>query len=260
MKLEEITPLILTYNEEPNLVRCLERLDWAREVVVLDSLSTDATTEIARRFSNVRVEQRPFDDHTSQWNHGVSLVKSLWVLSLDADYIVPSGFHEELADLQPDDETSAFFARFRYCVFGRPLRAALYPPRGVLFRRDCCEYVEDGHTQLLRIVGEAAHLKAEILHDDRKPLSRWLQSQSRYADLEARHLLAAEASQLNRADRIRRWMFAAPVLVFFYTLIGKGLILDGLPGWHYVVQRTLAELMLSLQLLHRRLEDGGPQA
>ena len=68
MKLDDITPLVLTYNEAPNLSRTLARLTWAREVVVLDSGSTDATHEIAAQFPNVRFEVRAFDDHTTQWN------------------------------------------------------------------------------------------------------------------------------------------------------------------------------------------------
>jgi glycosyltransferase involved in cell wall biosynthesis len=253
MRLEEVTPVILTFNEAPNLGRCLERLAWAREVVILDSVSTDETSQMARGFANVRLTQRAFDDHTSQWNHAVSLATTPWILSLDADYIMPADFASELRSLEPASDTAAYFAEFRYCLFGKALRASLYPSRAVLFRRERCTYVEDGHTQLLQINGPTGRLSSVIDHDDRKPISRWLQSQARYAELEARHLLAAPKGQLKSVDRIRRCIFPAPLLVFFYTLIGKGLILDGWPGWYYVMQRTLAELMLSLHLVHHKL-------
>ena len=59
--LSSITPLVLTYNEQANLSRTLERLNWAKEVVVLDSFSKDKTCEIARSHSNVRLIQRVFD-------------------------------------------------------------------------------------------------------------------------------------------------------------------------------------------------------
>jgi hypothetical protein len=65
--LNEITPLILTYNEAANIGRTLERLAWAREIVVVDSFSDDETVEIASSFANVRVIQRVFDCHRSQW-------------------------------------------------------------------------------------------------------------------------------------------------------------------------------------------------
>jgi glycosyltransferase involved in cell wall biosynthesis len=253
MRLEDITPVVLTFNEAPNIKRCLEKLSWAREIVVVDSSSTDGTPNLASEQGNTRVVQRPFDDHTSQWNRAISLAATPWVLSLDADYIIPSSLEAELRSLDAAADTVAYFAEFRYCILGKALRGSLYPPRAVLFRREACSYVADGHTQLLQVNGSAGRLASVIDHDDRKPLSRWLQSQARYAELEALHLLTAPVSVLKPADRIRRWIVPAPVLVFFYTLVGKGLILDGWPGWYYVMQRTLAELILSMYLVHHRV-------
>jgi glycosyltransferase involved in cell wall biosynthesis len=253
MNLADITPVVLTYNEEANLARCLERLSWATEVLVLDSFSTDRTAEVAASFANVRFTQRAFDDHTAQWNHAVSLCQTPWVLSLDADYVLPPDFASEAGALQPPTDTTAYYARFRYCIMGRVLRASLYPPRALLFRKDSCTYIEDGHTQLLSIKGQTGELHSEVLHDDRKSLTRWLQSQLKYAELEAVHLLHSPVANLNPADRLRRGGVAAPAAVFFYTLLGRGLVLDGLAGWFYVLQRTTTECMITLHLLHRRL-------
>lgn len=247
----DITPVILTYNEAPNLARCLERLRWAAQVVVLDSFSTDATVEIARDFANVRVEQRRFDEHTAQWNHGVALAATPWVLSLDADYLMPEDFGEELTSLNPDGQTDAFFARFRYCVFGSPLRATLYPPRAVLFRRDRCTYVKDGHTQLLHVPGSTQMLQGIIDHDDRKPLTRWFTSQDNYAKLEAVKLSGA-TGPLRLQDRLRLTLVCAPLLTLVYCLFVKGLLLDGWRGWFYTWQRVLAEVMLALRLIENR--------
>jgi glycosyltransferase involved in cell wall biosynthesis len=253
MNLSDITPIVLTFNEEANLARCLERLVWASEVVVVDSHSTDRTQEIASSFTNVRFVQRAFDDHTTQWNFAVSLSKSPWVLSLDADYVISPEFSTEAGALDPPLDTNAYFARFRYCIMGKMLRASLYPPRAILFRRDACTYTEDGHTQLLRVEGNTGELHSEVLHDDRKPLGRWLQSQLKYAELEAAHLLRSPVDRLNHADRLRRGGVAAPAAVFLYTLLARGLLLDGLAGWFYVLQRTTTECMIALHLLHRRL-------
>lgn len=251
MKLESITPLVLTWNEEPNLRRCLERLRWAREVIILDSGSTDATAAIGAEFPNVRFLVRPFDDHTTQWNFGVDATCTNWVLSLDCDYVLCPGFEDELSKL---DEAAgdAFYASFRYLIYGKPLRACLYPPRAVLFRKDRCCYVPDGHTQILSIPGATAHLTTKIDHDDRKPLTRWFSSQDKYAKLEAEKLSAL--TQLSIQDRIRRTMILGPIVVFLYTLLVRRTILDGPHGWFYAFQRTLAEIMLSLRLLEKRLQ------
>jgi glycosyltransferase involved in cell wall biosynthesis len=254
MNIEDITPLVLTFNEAPNLRRCLERLRWARRVVVLDSGSTDETVAIAAEFSNVELFVRPFDDHTTQWNYGLTLVGTEWVLTLDADYMVASSLVGEVNHISSDVE--AYFCRFRYCVFGRPLRASLYPPRAILFRRSRCAYEEDGHTQRLRVTGRSSMLATVVDHDDRKGLSRWLVAQDRYAVLEAKKLMKTDRGQLRLQDRIRLWMVVAPPLTLIFTLVIKGTAFDGWPGFYYAFQRTLAELLLSLRLLEARLTRG----
>jgi glycosyltransferase involved in cell wall biosynthesis len=250
----DITPLVLTFNEAPNLDRTLAQLRWADEVVVLDSFSTDETLSIARKFANVRAVQRTFDTHVLQWNAGVAECRNDWVLSLDADYVLSPELVEELRAWRPPAEVDAYFCHFRYCIEGKPLRGSLYPPRAVLFRRSRCHYVQNGHTQLLRVSGKVSRLEHVIFHDDRKPLGRWLVNQDRYAKLEAEKLLSAPAGVLRWRDRLRRQIVLAPALVFFTTLLGKGVILDGWRGWFYTCQRTIAELMLSLRLAEARLQ------
>jgi hypothetical protein len=176
------------------------------------------------------------------------------VLTLDADYVLPADFSAELTDLKTTDDMSAGYARFRYFIFGRPLHATLYPPRAVLFRKDRCHYVQDGHTQHLQIQGGTFLLRNIIDHDDRKSLAHWLRSQDQYAALEVTKLTETPQDQLSFQDRLRRRLIIAPFLMFFYTLLVKRLILDGWPGWFYVFQRTLAEIILSLRLIEEKMK------
>ncbi len=254
--LDQITPLLITFDEAANLRRTLTALAWARDIVVVDSGSTDGTLDIIAEFPKVRVVTRAFDTFADQCNHGLQEVRTEWVLSLDADYVLSREFTEDLDGL--DGSVAGYRAAFRYCVQGRPLRASLYPPRTVLYRRALAHYENEGHGHRVIVKGEVGMLRSKIDHDDRKPLSRWVSSQIRYAEQEAMHLMTTPTVELNRADRIRRWIVASPALVFIYTLMWRGLILDGWPGWFYVLQRTLAETMLSLALLQRKLERGAP--
>ena len=82
--LEQVTPLIITYNEEANIRRTLSKLTWANKILVVDSGSTDATLDIAKSSDKVEIIHRPFDDCASQWNFGLEHVGTAWVLSLDA--------------------------------------------------------------------------------------------------------------------------------------------------------------------------------
>ena len=250
MKLAGITPLILTYNEEPNLERCLNRLTWATRVIVLDSGSSDGTVNIAKRFGNATLLVRPFDDHTTQWNFGVEACESEWVLALDADYVLGAGFEQEMEQLQP--MADAYEAAFRYLVGGQSLRTSLYPPRAVLFRKDRCRYIQDGHTQILHVPGNRGNLSTRIDHDDRKPLSRWVVSQDRYAALEAQKLLSTPSHELRLQDRLRRTGWAAIPATLIYTLLIKRTLFDGWRGWFYALQRTFAEILLALRLIEAR--------
>jgi hypothetical protein len=201
--------------------------------------------------------QRPFDTHAAQWNFGLEQVRTPWVLALDADYELPAEFEGEVSRLAPAAEITGYEAEFVYCIFGRPLRATLYPPHPVLFRKDHGRYVDEGHTQVLRLSGNLQRLNSRILHDDRKPLSRWIQSQDRYCKIEARHLISTPTGSLKYQDRLRKGIYFAPAAMFLYLLFGRGLILDGWPAWYYVCQRTIAEMLLSLRLVTERehLED-----
>ncbi len=258
MTLSSITPMILTYNEAPNIGRTLDKLSWATEILIVDSFSTDETLSIVRNNPRCRVIQRQFDSFAAQCNFGLQRVRTDWVLSLDADYIVSDQLHKELTGLNSPPEVAGYTARFIYCINGKPLRSSLYPPRTVLYRKALARYKDEGHGHRVQIEGRVQRFTSPIFHDDRKSLERWFSEQVRYADREVEHLLATPAGQLNRADRLRRSIFPAPLLVFFYTLICRRLILDGLQGWAYVFQRTLAELILSLKLLERRLTNSAP--
>lgn len=248
--LNQITPLILTYNEAPNIGRTLEQLRWARDIVVVDSFSGDETLEIISRFPQARVYRRKFDNFASQCNFGLRKtdISTEWVLSLDSDYILTPELIDELKHFKAGPEISGLRTRFTYCINGRQLRSGIYPPVTVLFRKSKAVYREDGHAHRVEIDGEVRDLKGHMLHDDRKPLNRWFDSQSRYTRLEALKLKNTDPAELSWTDRIRRWRIVAPPAMVFYCLVWRLGVLDGWAGFYYAGQRALAELMLSLYL------------
>jgi glycosyltransferase involved in cell wall biosynthesis len=249
--LDQITPLILTYNEAPNIGRNLRQLSWARDIVVVDSFSDDDTIDLTKSFPQARVFQRRFDSHQQQWTFGLTQtgISTPWVLALDADYILTDELISELAKLKPDHDVRGYRARFVYCIRGKRLRSGIYPAVTILYRRDYVHYEQDGHTQRLQVDGEVQNLDSPVLHDDRKSLRHWIASQVRYAELEARKLQTGDRASLSFADQIRCWKVIAPPLMMLYCLFVRGGIFDGWAGIHYAFERTLAELILSLFLI-----------
>jgi glycosyltransferase involved in cell wall biosynthesis len=251
--LDQITPLIITYNEAPNIGRTIAKLQWAQRIVMIDSGSTDDTVAIAREYPQVVVIEHPFADFSSQCNFGLTQVASPWVLSLDADYELSDDLTNELASLAPHEGLVGYQARFAYRIHGSPLRGSLYPPRTVLYRREGASYRNYGHGHRVVLHGDVVPLHGVIYHDDRKPLSRWVASQRRYARNEANYLLGCSPDALRRIDKIRLMGWPAPICACFYVLFIKGCVLDGWPGWYYALQRIVAEALLSLEIIDRRL-------
>jgi glycosyltransferase involved in cell wall biosynthesis len=247
--LSQITPLILTYNEAPNIARLLQSLTWASQIVIIDSYSTDETLGIVATYPQSEVFQREFDTHASQWNYGLEKVRTDWILSLDADYVLSDNLLNELKQLSVPEGIDGYFAPFQYCVFGKPLKGTILPPRQLLFRKSRSRYIDDGHTQLLEVEGESGKLTGTILHDDRKSLSRWLWAQDRYMAIEAKKLLSTPNAELNLGDKIRKQKLIAPFMILAYCLVLNGGILDGWRGWYYAFQRMFAETLLSLRLI-----------
>jgi glycosyltransferase involved in cell wall biosynthesis len=225
--LPNLTVLIITHNEEANIARTLDRLTFADFILVVDSFSTDATLAIIARYPRVKVVQREFTSFAEQCNFGLEHVITEWVMSLDADYILPA---EVVTDLKKAMQSGADFheAAFDYCIEGRPVRGGILPPRVILFLAGNARYVDDGHGHQLAIDSAPKRLPFCVRHDDRKPLSRWLASQVRYAQLEAGKLEQAAMGELNANDRLRKWR-----------------------GLFYALQRFTAELLLSLFLIER---------
>ena len=250
-----ITGLVLTFNEAPNIERTLGKLSWLREVIVIDSHSTDGTAERAAAFSNVRVITRAFTTHAEQWNFGLAQCGSAeWILALDADYLLSAALVDEIQNLNPPVSVHGYSASFDFCIDGRPLRGAAYPPVTVLYRRAHARYEQDGHTQRVRVDGVVTPLRVRICHDDRKPLSRWLAAQARYMELEAVKLTTAASGSLGVMDRLRRWIVIAPPAMFVYCYLVRGGVLDGRAGLFYALQRATAEAILSMFLVRRYTE------
>ena len=103
-------------------------------------------------------------------------------------------------------------------------------------------------------------MASPIYHDDRTSLAHWFASQQRYARKEAEYLLTSDRTALARNERIRLATWPAPLAVMVYTLFVKGCLLDGWPGWFYALQRMLAETLIALEIIDRRLGRDRTQA
>ena len=245
---EHVTPVVLAFNEEANLARTLDSLRWAKRVLVVDSGSTDATLAIASSYPNVYVVTHAFEDHGSQWAHAVDhpAITTPYVLALDADMALGDGLLGELERRVLTPGLAGAVIGFEYRVGGRALLGSLYPPDLRLFDRTRVRVMQVGHTQRFEVSGSVVRLRARLVHDDRKPLERFVASQMGYSAYEHRRISRGEA--LRFRDRLRRWGLMSPA-VFLLAYMRAGGVFRHRAALRYAHERSLYEVLLALRLM-----------
>lgn len=242
-----ITAAILTLDEAVNLAALLPLLEWADEIVVVDSGSRDATVDVARRHG-CRVVERPFDSFAGQRNHAISLARGDWILSIDADERPVPGLAAEIRRHLARPRYEAFRLPICSTIFGRRFRrSGTQDDRPVrLFRKQSARWVGDVH-EVLRVRGRVGRLQHGLEHRTMPSLEAFLAKMHRYTSLEARARVAAGRGP-KPSDA---WI--APLREVFRRLIWKHGILDGPEGWAFCLLSGLSEWVLARE--HRRLWD-----
>ena len=258
MSISDVTPVILTFNEEVNLGRTLSSLRAFRQVVVVDSDSTDRTEEIARSFANVTFLRNRFEGHVAQWRWALAApsVDSSFVLLLDADMSVTPELLAEIEQTSADGTVDAGLIPVQYCVRGVPLLGSLYPRELRLLRRERATVTAAGHTQKFATSGRVVRLSSPLVHDDRKPLEAFVAAQLGYSARELSCLYGQKSRTMR--GRVRRVFPFAPILVWAWAWLRAGGPLRGPAARRYALERLICEALLRWRVEDHLLagEDG----
>ena len=195
----DLSVIILTYNEEIHIRRCLENVrTFAKEVFIIDSYSTDKTLEIAKEYQAVILQNKWENNYAKQLNWGLqhAPIKTKWILRLDADeYLMPE-LIEELNCKLPvlaDDITGVIFNR-RHIFMGKWMKRGIYPVKLLrLFRTGkgiCEQRLMDEHIQLLG--GQSVEFEHDFCDHNLNDLSWFCHKHVNYAIREAVDLLDIE--------------------------------------------------------------------
>ena len=271
-----ITVVVPVKNEEQNLPRCLSALSRFSEVVVVDSSSTDATQEIARK-AGVRLLNFEWGGRYPKKRNWVLLNQELandWVLFLDADELVDNTFCDAAERAVREGGHDAYWLNYTNYFLGKQLKHGLPQRKLALFRTGDTLYErieEDSWSNLDMEIhehpivdGSVGEIFDTIEHNDDRGIAKFIDRHRDYAAWEARRvrLLGPPGSdawssltgrQVFKYRNLAKWWY--PWFYFLGQYFGKFGLLDGRAGFLYAFYK--AWYFQTIQLLIKEQQATG---
>ncbi len=250
-----ISACIISYNEEARIEDCLRSLvPVADEIVVVDSLSTDRTREIAARYTD-RIFEQPFLGHVEQKNLAVSRASHDWILSLDCDERLDERLIQAILAVKDRlDQADAYRMARRTFYVWRWLDHCWYPDYKVrLFNRNTARWGgTNPHDRVEVQGGNIVTLPGDILHYSFDSISDHLKTLDSFTEIGAREII-------RKGRRVTVLTpFTHGAWTFFKTLVLKRGFLDGFAGWVVsVLSGVHAFVKYAKVIAIRRRENGG---
>lgn len=226
---QPLSAVVITLNCAAQLAECLDSLDFADEIVVVDSGSSDGTAELALA-RGARVVRQDWLGFGAQKQFGTELASHDWVLSIDSDERVTPQLRESIRAAMVEPEFKAYQFPRSNRFLGRYLRHGEgYPDWSLrLFDRRHARWSDDEVHERVLTLGPVESLKGDLLHDSAQSLEAYLAKQNRYTTLAAQALLRE-----GRTASVGRLLFSPAVRFLKFFLLRRG-FLDGLPGFLHI--------------------------
>jgi len=219
---------IITFNEADKIEAALRSVEWADEIVVADSFSTDATVAIARRYTD-RILQLPFEGFGKLRNAVLAELSGDWIFSLDADERCTRAAAQEIRRVVSDpDACDAYRVPRRNYVFGRWIRHSGYFPdfrQPQLFRRGRLRYTQDAVHETYVLDGSLGTLREPIAQVPFRDLAQMLHKMQRYSTLGVERL-----NQQGVTPSMWRALLHGSAAFFRHYVLRLG-VLDGWAGF-----------------------------
>jgi glycosyltransferase involved in cell wall biosynthesis len=265
-----VTVVVMTKNEEPNIAKCLDSVAAFEQVIVVDSYSTDRTTDIARAAGAEVVSFRWNGRYPKkkQWCLENLEFRHEWVLYLDADEEVSDDLRAEIDRLAGSGfDKAGYFVGYDYVFLGRRLRHGLRVYKLVLFNRNRARFAErddldvehmwevEGHYQPL-VDGGVGTLRGRMIHRDADDLYHYFERHNRYSDWEAAvrdRSGEPETHIWSRVwmKRLSRRIPMRPLGAFLFSFVVAGGFLDGRAGFHFALSRSFYYWQIGLKAQER---------
>jgi hypothetical protein len=189
----------------------------------------------------------------AQWEHGIHQtgITSEYVLALDADMQVTPALLQEIEGKFLSGGFAGGVIPFKYQYHGKALSGSLCPPQLRLFKQTEVRVAQPDHTQRFSIAGDIYKFRSPLIHDDRKPVERWVASQLAYQLLNQKEL--SNGGRRRMRDRLRH-LGVMPPIVGLLAYVRAGGPFRGAAAARYAYERTVAEGLLAIRLMDARLK------
>lgn len=229
MKDPKISALLIVYNEEKNIEEALKSVQFADEIIVLDSFSTDKTVEIIEtKFPKVQLYQNKFEDFTKQRNLCITYAKNEWILFLDADERITSKLKSEiLSEIKKPKTAEAYFFKRKFFFKGEKVNySGTQNDKNIrLFKKEVAHYDENKRVhEGLSNIENAGVLNNYLLHYSFDSYEAYHTKVIHYSKLKAKDLYEKRKSY----DIVKQ--ISKSAFNFFKTYILKLGFLDGKKG------------------------------
>ncbi len=229
---------IITLNEEANLARTLASVQFADEVIIVDSGSTDRTLEIARSFTNTKLFSEDWKGFSAQKNSAIEKCTGTWVLSLDADEELSPELQTEIRILLSGRPSAdAWLLRRRNLFLNRWIRhGGYYPdPKLRLFRRHAANFASPARFtdrpvhETITFEGKLESLHHDLIHHAYPTIESYIEHMDRYSTLGAQIIVS-------KGKTSRSWLsfhsniLLIPTFTFIWNYIFRLGFLDGREG------------------------------
>lgn len=255
-----ISAVILSYNSENKIGKCLDSLKgWAEEIILVDGVSRDRTIEIAQN-SGAQIYSHPFlSSFAKERNFGIDKAKGDWVLQLDSDEVVSDDFKKKCDELLPTTNYKAFKFLRKNIFLGHPFKyGGWYHYSQHLLRKGFAHYEGRVHEKMI-VNGEVGILEVEILHFPFDNLNDFIERQNRYTDLQAQDILDSEP-QLS-IKKIKYNLTWKPLKLFKKMYLNKKGYKEGMHGFVFSVLFTWVHFLKWAKVWEIYVQSGHkPQA
>lgn len=224
-----LSVVIITFNEEKNIERCLESvIPIAEEVVVLDSFSTDRTLDICQKWG-VKVEQHSFDGHIQQKNRALELATHDWVLSLDADEALSGALQTSIQHWKKQQHPIPAWMNRKTNYCGQWIHhSGWYPDRKLrLFNRHQARWGgQNPHDKIVLDPGiSSTRIQGDLLHYSYYTVEEHMERARKYAQI------SAKAMKSNGKRLFWFQQYWNPVMKWIKCYLIRGGFRDGKAGW-----------------------------